>query len=366
MMQPADKLSRPHTGSFFTVTRRIPHHAAHSGYDLLADFVGQPVTPPSFLFRIRGLGPIHRSFRRRSGMEWYDGLYLEIFTALHMRRNPPSVYHFLFADRHYRYLPSWQPPGKHKVIGTFHAAPSEFTRVMKRTEHLKSLDATIVVAKNLYPLLEPVVGKEKLFFVPLCVDTDYFKPSSASHAVSKRCLCVGHHHRDFDTLAKVATIVNKKDPDVRFVVVDRAFPLYFSQQEQKQILESFNSAGNVQLHTDLNDAELLELYQTSDLMVLPMFEATANVALLEAISCGLPLVVSDIEGVSDYVTSKEAALAPVGDAEAMAVHVLQLIGDRKQREKLSVASREKALHFDWRVIAQKITEVYGKVLSQNL
>jgi glycosyltransferase involved in cell wall biosynthesis len=174
---------------------------------------------------------------------------------------------------------------------------------------------------------------------------------------------VGHHHRDFETLARAAAIVREKDPEVRFIVVDRVFYLYFTDEEQKKIKNSFALAENIELKTDLTDAELLEMYQRSDLMVLPMFEATANVALLEAISCGLPVVVSDIDGVADYVSSSEAVLAPVRDAQRMADHVLDLIEDRQQREMLAIASRKRALDFDWRVIAEQIKEVYKKVAT---
>ena len=308
--------------------------------------------------RVRGLGPVHRYFRQRSGMEWYDGLYAEIFTSFHMRKSAPSIYHFLFAERDYRYLPALRPERKHKVIGTFHAAPREFARVMKRTYHIQSLDAASVGAKNLGPLLEPIVGKDKLFFVPHGVDTDYFTPSSKEHFPSKTCLCVGHHHRDFETLAKTASWIRKKDAGVRFIVVDRVFSLYFTREEQRKIMESFTSAGNIEMQTNLSDAQLLELYQTSAMMVLPLFEATANVALLEALSCGLPIVTSDMEGIRDYVSRNEAVLVPERDPEAMAKHVLNLLEERDQLQKLSQASRKRALAFDWRVIAEQIKDVY--------
>ena len=132
------------------------------------------------------------------------------------------------------------------------------------------------------------------------------------------------------------------------------------------IMESFASAGNVDLQMNLSDAELLELYQTSDLMVLPLFEATANVALLEALSCGLPIVTSEIEGITDYVSRNEAALVPARDPEGMAQHVLKLLEDREQREKLARASRTKALTFEWRVIAEQIKHVYNTVAGTKM
>src|SRR5687768_14759897 len=99
---------------FFTVSRKIAHHAVSSGYDQLARYVGTPVRVPPILYRIRGTGMIHRFFRKRSGMEWYDGLYAEFITALHMRRHRESLYHFLIGERDFRYLPELMPDRHHK------------------------------------------------------------------------------------------------------------------------------------------------------------------------------------------------------------------------------------------------------------
>src|SRR5688572_9052104 len=96
----------------FTVSRKIPHHAGHSGYDQLARYVGTPLRSQ----QLRGAGPLHRYFRKRSGMEWYDGLTAELFTAWHMRTHKAAVYHFLFAEGDFRYLPSLRPDRGHKIV----------------------------------------------------------------------------------------------------------------------------------------------------------------------------------------------------------------------------------------------------------
>lgn len=348
----------------FTICRRISHHSVHGGYDQLARYIGEPVSVPAFLRRVRGLGPLHRYFRRRSGMEWYDGLYAELFTAMHMRKHAGALYHFFFAENDYRYLPALKPAKDHNVVATFHATPSEFGRVMKHTNHLKSLDAAIVVAGNQISVLQNVMGKDKVFFVPHGVDTDYFTPLSVPFRSVKRCLCVGHHHRDFETLARVAAIVKKGDSSARFVVVNRVFSTYFSREQQTKIEQSFESAGNIELRKDLSDEELLHLYQTSDLMVLPLFDATANVAVLEAISCGLPLVVTDLDGIRDYA-GNDALYAPAQDAGAMAGHVLRILHDSKERDSLSNQTRNRALRYDWGTIAEQVRQVYDTIAQKR-
>jgi glycosyltransferase involved in cell wall biosynthesis len=351
--------SNPDAMKSFTVSRKIPHHASHSGYDQLARYVGTPLNVPPFLYRIRGLGPFHRYFRKRSGMEWYDGLYAEFFTALHMRTHKPALYHFLFAENYFRYTARLQPYRKHKIISTFHTTPAEFERVMTQKEHLKSLHGAIVVSNYQFAMIEQIIGKGKVVYIPHGVDTHYFAPPNPKTVSSKTCLCVGHHHRDLMTLCKAAALIRNRDPEARVVLVDRVFSLYFSQDEQRVYRESFAAAG-IELCVDLSDEELLRLYQTSALMLLPLHDTTANVAVLEALSCGLPIVVSDVGGIRDYVNTHAAVLVAQNDAEGMADQVIRLLQNPDERKDRSLAARNQALSFSWIVIADRIMEYYSQ------
>jgi glycosyltransferase involved in cell wall biosynthesis len=114
---------------------------------------------------------------------------------------------------------------------------------------------------------------------------------------------------------------------------------------------------------DVSDTELLSLYRSSELMMLPLTDTTANLAVLEGLSCGLPLVVTDIGGIRDYVDSDCAALVATQDAETMAEQVLRVLNDRARRKAMAQAARAKALTFDWHVIADQMTKVYESVAN---
>ncbi len=295
-------------------------------------------------------------------MEWYDGLYQETFTAMHMKTHSKGIYHFLFAENHFRYLPALVRKGNHRVIGTFHATADEFDRVMRMKEHFKWLDAAVVVSHSQVAHMESLMGKDQVFFVPHGMDTDYFTPGRAEKSGRvKLCLCVGHHHRDYATLCETAGIVKREDPEVRFILVNRVFAAYLSLEQQEHFRKLFAAAGNIELRTNLTDDELLDLYRASDLLVLPLLDSTANVALLESLSCGLPSVITDVGGIRDYVDEQCSVIAPLHDAGTMASQILELSNDPVRRQRLSLAARERALTFDWKRIAQQMNQVYEKM-----
>jgi glycosyltransferase involved in cell wall biosynthesis len=344
----------------FTVTRRIGHHAARSGYDILADYVGVPVQPPKWFLNLRGLGRVQSYMRKRSGMEWYNGLAMELFTALHMRKHRNAIYHFLFGENDYRYIQKFAPKLDHKIVCTFHSPPDEFARVMKQLEHLSHLDAAIVVASNQKPMLDALLGTENVFVVPHGIETSHFTPGN-DEVQPRVCLCVGHHHRDLDTLCELASILKTEDPEVRLILIDRVFSTYRTGEEQRRFLEKFELLGNIQRRENVSDRELLSLYRTTSLLLLPLTDTTANISLLEALSCGLPVVATDVGGIRDYVDLDCAALTPPKDAKTMAEKVLQILDDSSLRLRMSEASRQRALLFDWKVIAEQLQSVYANI-----
>jgi glycosyltransferase involved in cell wall biosynthesis len=312
----------------------------------LARYVGTPVTIPPLIHGIGKIGPLHRYFRKHSGMDWYDGLLLELATYFHMRKHRNGVYHFLFPERDFRFLADRIPARNHRLAATFHATPQELLNIMRDTTHLKRLDGAIAVARNQIPLLESILGNGKVTFIPHGVDTSYYTPDTTKRLKPAQCICIGHHHRDLDLLCRIAERIKLDDPEVRIILVDRVFHVYRTPEDRKKYLSWFDAIGNVELRHQVSDADLLSLYRTSAATLLPLIDATANVALLEALSCGVPIVVNDVGGIRDYVDSTCAAVCD-GTAEAMAREVLKFVHDATHRSAISDAARVMALTFDW-------------------
>ena len=94
-------------------------------------------------------------------------------------------------------------------------------------------------------------------------------------------------------------------------------------------------------------------------------DATANNALLEAMSSGLPIVATDVGGIREYVGEDAGILCPRKDPRALADGILTLLDDAVTREKMANASRSKALLLDFRVVADRMREIYTRVLMRR-
>jgi L-malate glycosyltransferase len=88
----------------------------------------------------------------------------------------------------------------------------------------------------------------------------------------------------------------------------------------------------------------VEILAATDVFLLPSEQESFGLAALEALSCGIPVVASNIGGIPEQVEhGKTGYLAPVGDVEAMAGHVLELVREPERWRGFSHRARENVL-----------------------
>ena len=109
---------------------------------------------------------------------------------------------------------------------------------------------------------------------------------------------------------------------------------------------------------------LIERMQASRVFVFPSTERSEafGLAQLKAMACGLPVVSSDLPGVSWLNRCGETGLTvPVRDASALAQAVNRLLADADLREQLSLGARARAKQFTLSTMAQTIGGIYASV-----
>jgi N-acetyl-alpha-D-glucosaminyl L-malate synthase BshA len=109
----------------------------------------------------------------------------------------------------------------------------------------------------------------------------------------------------------------------------------------------------------------VELLRASDVFLMPSESESFGLAALEALSCGVPVVASDVGGIPEVVTDGEVGyLARVGDVPAMADRVLRILADGELRERLSRAARARSLaHFGLQPAIDRYEAHYRRVLA---
>jgi phosphatidylinositol alpha-1,6-mannosyltransferase len=92
--------------------------------------------------------------------------------------------------------------------------------------------------------------------------------------------------------------------------------------------------------------EMPDLYRTADIFVLPSYNEGMSIALLEAMACGLPVIVTNTGGTRELVHDN-GMVVPWADVGALARSIEVLACDDARRWAMGAASRSLAARYTW-------------------
>ena len=130
--------------------------------------------------------------------------------------------------------------------------------------------------------------------------------------------------------------------------------------------------GSVSFLGQLTQEEILDEYARCALMVLPSFQETAPVTVVEAMASGVPVLATRVGGIpwmiQDGVSGRTipAPEPPDGDSAALAEALLQALRERDRGLQMARrAKRDAQTRFHAHAVALKTFEVYQHVLGSE-
>ena len=209
------------------------------------------------------------------------------------------------------------------------------------------------------------LNPEKLEVIPFGVDTDFFRPIDVPKDENMfQMLSVGYliERKGHEYLIKAMEEILKERNDVRLKIVGSG-PL---EGKLKKIITDLRLDEYVEIIQNVSDEELLKLYNSSDLFVLPsVVDSQGNteglgVVLLEAMACGLPVIGSDVGGIPDIIKDGETGLL-VGEknVEGLSKKIFQVIEGKSLTNNMADSGCIMVKkRFSWNIIAKRYIEIY--------
>lgn len=112
---------------------------------------------------------------------------------------------------------------------------------------------------------------------------------------------------------------------------------------------------------------LPEILAPADVFLLTSSDESFGLSALEAMSCGTPVVATDVGGVGEVVDiGVNGLLSPVDDQPAFAANLKSLLFDRRRAKKMGAAARQSAeTKFARGTIVQRYEDVYMRLLLDS-
>ncbi|HEY9152083.1 MAG TPA: glycosyltransferase, partial [Anaerolineales bacterium] len=164
-----------------------------------------------------------------------------------------------------------------------------------------------------------------------------------------------------DVLAKAFVKVAHQRKDVSLLLLNGG-----SQTNAiRQILMNGGVLDRVQFGGQVSQRDLPRWYHMADLYISPSHVDGSSVSLMEALACGLPVLVSDIPANREWVSDGvNGWLFPDGNADILAEKILTVIAQRRKLIPIRRAARKSAEErADWKKNFAKLLEAYGQTIQ---
>lgn len=113
----------------------------------------------------------------------------------------------------------------------------------------------------------------------------------------------------------------------------------------------------------LEHEQLVLQLHASDLFVFPSYSDSWGMAVVEAMACGLPVIVSENTGAKDAVTNDCGFVIPIDDADALADKVLYFYNNSKEIERMGRNASKEAQKYTWDNYHKQVGEFINTISS---
>lgn len=135
-------------------------------------------------------------------------------------------------------------------------------------------------------------------------------------------------------------------------------------EEIDATIKKLNLENDVLFLGRITDEAVNHLYNAASMMVYPSFYEGFGLPPLEAMNCGIPVIVSKIK-VMPEVVGDAALLVDPHDVEGLGIAMHRLLTDQELRNDLIAKGYKRAAHFSWAEAAQETLSVYRNVINAN-
>ncbi len=228
------------------------------------------------------------------------------------------------------------------------------------------------VSKHTAQQLSQYFSRHDISIVPNGVDVAHFSPSARiqRRAQARQILAcpdgvpvlllVGNDLRNKGLPTLLQALAHYRDlPWHLCVVGSDSSADYSAQIEQQQLQGRVTFAGET--------ADILTYYAAADIYVAPSLEDSFNLPALEAMACGLPIILSSSAGMSDYLNdgTDGLVLRNPQDANELAAALQRLLADPSLCATIGANASQTAKLFSWDRHAEEIHRLLRDIVTHS-
>ncbi|MFX0142283.1 MAG: glycosyltransferase family 4 protein, partial [Candidatus Hodarchaeota archaeon] len=177
-------------------------------------------------------------------------------------------------------------------------------------------------------------------------------------------VCHYQPKKNTETLIEAFSIVKKNLKQNKYKLVitgrkgkawNRVSKIIYNKSLENDVIH----LGNVPLY------DLVLLYNCAEVFVFPSLHESFGLPILEAMSCGCPVITSNIYSLPE-IAGDSAILIDPYDSKELSAKIFEVITDEELRTNLSRKGLLRAKMFTWKHSAIEHLKVYEKVYDERI
>ncbi|MFC1749339.1 glycosyltransferase family 4 protein [Pseudomonadota bacterium] len=235
---------------------------------------------------------------------------------------------------------------------------------------LKKVSAVFTVSENTKKdILERFDYPASKIQITPCAPADYYSKTVSSQDIketrkkhkipSKFLLAVGtlEPRKNFGNLIKAYVNVKRSYPDYKLVIVGKKG---WKFKHIEETVEKYDLKNDVIFPGYLEDKEVRNLYKSAAVFVFPSLYEGFGIPPLEAMSCGCPVVSSNVASLPEVIGEAGLLIDPK-NAYRMADAIMSLLESEEIRKKFIERGLVQAKKFTWQDSANKAYEIISNL-----
>ena len=209
---------------------------------------------------------------------------------------------------------------------------------------------------------EFLVNPENIEVILNGIDIETFKPDNGIKVVENRIVTTASADiplKGLRFLINALPKVLKDFPDTHLIVIGKS-P---NESKIRKLIDDLGLNERISFKSNLSEEEIVDIYHTSQIAVIPSLYEGFGFGAGEAMSCGTPLISTDSGGLKDVIGDSAIKIAS-GSVEEIEKEIIALFKNPKKRQQLSLEGRKRMEDlFDWKISALNYVKVFKETIN---
>jgi glycosyltransferase involved in cell wall biosynthesis len=228
----------------------------------------------------------------------------------------------------------------------------------------KKASAILPVSKSLKnAMINHKLNNPNYHVVNNVVDDFFFKTPKINKNINKRILhvsCFDESTKNIKGLLRAVKVLSTQRTDFELILVGTGI----DYQHIRRYTETLNISDNLVTFTgELSPMEVATQFYNTDFFVIFSDYENSPVVISESLSCGKPVLSTNVGGISELVNASNGILIPAKD-EKILVQKLNYMLDHYQYFDAIAIQNESRKKFSYELVGKKIENIYKKILNE--